>query len=103
MVWRSWHGLWYGLADMTWYMVCSYEHGIVYGMTRWASHGICIGLARCGRVYVSVWWGMAWYMVWPVGHYIVHRMAWRVWHGIWYSIVCMAWHMVWPGEFWGGI
>ena len=54
-------------------------------MTWWASHGICIGLARCGMVYVIVM-RMAWYMVWPVGHDIVYRMTWR---GI-------ARHMVWP-------
>ena len=88
--------IWYGLVGMTrymewssgdfaWYMAWSgghgmvydvvWWHGMVYGMTCCASHGICIGLARCGMVYVIVWWGMAWYMVWPVGHDIVYRIA----------------------------
>ena len=45
---------------------------MVYSCRYWPGE-----LARCGMVYVIVWWGMAWYMVWPVGHDIVDRMAWR--------------------------
>ena len=53
---------------------------MIYGMAWWASHGICLGLARCCMVYV-VWLGMAWYIVWPG----------EVWHGIWYGLVGMVW------------
>ena len=91
-VWRAWHGylLWPGRA--------------------WP--GICIGLAKCGIAYVIVWWGMAWYMVWPVGYDTVYRKAWRgmarcmVWpcgHGMvygraWWSL---AWYMIWHGIWYG--
>ena len=78
---------------------------MVYDMAWWASHGICIGLARCVMVYVILWWGMACYMVWPVEHDIVYRMAWQgmarymVWPGgmtcIWYGLAFMAWYMLW--------
>ena len=67
-------------------MAWSGRHGMVYGMAWWASHGICNGIARCAIVCVIDWWGMAWYMVWPVGHDIVYHMARRG----------MARYMVWP-------
>ena len=73
------------------------------GIALWASHCICIGLARYGMVYVIVWWGMAWYglsdmtwyiiwpgevcyMIWPCGHGMVYGMAWRV----------LALYRIWP-------
>ena len=55
MVWPGPHCIWYDLADMAWYMALSGGHVMVYGMAWWASHGICIGLARCAIVYVIVW------------------------------------------------
>ena len=32
MDWRAWHGICYGLAGMTWYMVWPDGHEMVYGM-----------------------------------------------------------------------
>ena len=64
MAWPAWHviwydlgachGLWYGLADMTGYMVRPSEHG------------------------TFIWYElvhMAWYMVWLCGHGMVYDMA----------------------------
>ena len=56
---------------------------MVYGMAWWASHGMCIGLARCGMVCYclmgyGIVYGMA-YTAWPS----------KVWHGIWYGLVGM--------------
>ena len=50
----TWHCICNGLAGMTWYMVWSAGHGMVYG-TAWSTwQDIWYGLA-----------GMAWYMVLP--------------------------------------
>ena len=69
MAWRAWHGIcygltgiWYGLADMAWYMVWAGGHDMVYGMAwrvmawlmvlpggQW--HGIWYGLASWGPVH----------------------------------------------------
>ena len=57
MVWPglAWHGIWYGVAGIAWYMVWPGGHHMVYGSAR---HGACH----------SIWYGlagMAWCMVWP--------------------------------------
>ena len=44
-VWRAWHGIWYGLAGMAWYMLWSGGHAIVNGTAWWATLDICIGMA----------------------------------------------------------
>ena len=108
--------IWYGLAGMAWYMVWSSRHDMVCGVVWRAWHGIwyrlvasygtciCIGLKRCGMVYVILWWGTAWYMVWPLGHDMVYRMVWRgmARYMIWHCGHGMAWYLVWPGEVWYG-
>ena len=64
MACQIWHGIWYGLASMTWYTVLPglAGNGMVYGMA-WRAMA-WYGLA-----------GKAWYMVWPGMHEIVHGMA----------------------------
>ena len=65
MLWRAWHGIWYGLAGMALYRVWSGGHSIVNGMAWWASNGIrtCLG-------------GMAWYIL--------------VSGGVWHGMICRA-------------
>ena len=80
MAWpcNAWHGIWYGLAGMVWYMVWPSKHVMVYGMAWWGSHGVWYGMA-----------GLAWYIVRPSGHRLV----------LWYCLICLvslAWDMVWP-------
>ena len=84
MGWRASHGIWYGLADIAWYMVMVWQarHG--------ARHSIWYGLA-----------GMSLYIVWPGGQGMVYVMAWWVrhdiWHGICYGMAGITLYMVRPG------
>ena len=34
MVWRIYHGIWYGLTGMAWYITWSGGHSMVYSMVR---------------------------------------------------------------------
>ena len=55
-------------------------------------------------VYGMTWRAMAWYMVWPGVHGIVHSMtvfhgmvyvmAWRAWHRMWYGLVGIIWYIL---------
>ena len=45
---RAWHGIWFGLASMLWYMVWSGGHRIVYGMAWRASHDTWLWPGRQG-------------------------------------------------------
>ena len=92
----TWHGIWYGLLGMAWYVVWPGGHGRTYGMAWRTWHGIWYGLAD-----------MALYMVCPLGHGMVYGMAWEgiawymvlpglTWHDIWYGLSGMAWYMLWP-------
>ena len=76
-------GIWYGLADMTWYLVWSAGLDMVYGIAwrtchdiwyGWRANGICYRLARYGMVY-----GVAWRddmgMVWQGPHGMVYGTA----------------------------
>ena len=83
----TWHGIWYGLAGTTWYIVWPTghkawymawpgRHDRIYGTAWEAWRGIWYGLA-----------GMALFMVLPGGHGIVFGMAWEG----------MAWYMVLNG------
>ena len=60
MVWpgNTWHGIWYGLVGMAWYMAWPGVHGMVYGMELWAWNGIYIKVWRashivCGMTYME--------------------------------------------------
>ena len=35
----GWHGIWYGIVGMAWYVVWPDGHGMVYGMAWRAWHG----------------------------------------------------------------
>ena len=51
LAWRAWHGMWYGLTGITWYilwpggycMVWPDGHGMVYVMA--CGHGMICGMA----------------------------------------------------------
>ena len=93
MSWLAWHGIWFGLVGMAWYVVLPNGHGMVYGMawrawhakrySLWTWYGIWFGLAR-----------MLWYMVCLAG------IAWCMVRpdDAWNSIAWQVWHMVWPGR-----
>ena len=58
MAWWAWHGIWYCLASLAWYMVCPVGQGIVYSFA-WYGY--------------MVWGDM--YMAWPGGHGMVYGMV----------------------------
>ena len=98
MIWRTYHGIWYGLAGMAWYMACSDGHSMVYGMAWRAWHGMY--MIRPGGHGMFIWYDL------EAGHGFCWRysMTWRACsvyghpsgHDIWYGLVCMASYMVWP-------
>ena len=55
-------------------------------------------------VYVIFWWGMAWYVLWSVGHdsVYVYRMAWRglARYMVWPCKQGMVYSMAWRGLAW---
>ena len=62
MIWRAWHGIWYGLAGEEFCMVWTSGHSMIYGMDWRPWHG----------------YAMAWqYMVCSCGHRMGYGMAWR--------------------------
>ena len=83
------YGIAPGLAGMTWYMVWSAGHGIVYGIALRAWQDIWYGLAGMTWYKAITWRGMGWYMVWPGGMTCI-------WYGLagiaWYGLVGIAWY-----------
>ena len=45
IVWRAYHGIWYGLAGIAWYMTWSGGNSMVYCMVWSGGHGIVYGMA----------------------------------------------------------
>ena len=108
--WLAWHGIWYGLEGMTWYVVCPDGHGMVYGMAWRAWHGKRYGMGKGiawekvwsgghGIVYGMTWTACHWFMVWSGGHGMVYSMALWAWQGIWYDLAGIACYMVYPGAY----
>ena len=76
MVWRAWHGIWYGLRNKEWCMVWPGGHSMIYSMAWRPWHGICYGLA-----------GITWCMLWLGGHRMYMVWPGEVCHGTWKHIV----------------
>ena len=68
---------------MAWYMVWPDGHGMLYGMTWMACHGLWYDLAGMQ----SIWYDLAG---------MVYGMAWCAWLGIWYGLAGIVWCTVWP-------
>ena len=101
----TWHGIWYGLAGITWYMVWPTGHGMVHDMAWQAWHCLWYGLAGMARYLI--WPGRAWRCIcYYLGrHGMIYGITWRAWHGIrngltgkTYGLLDMAWYMIWPGR-----
>ena len=96
--WPAWHGIWYVLVGLAWYMVCPGGPGMVYGIA-WRGMGwymVWPGGMTC------IWYGlsgMALYMVWYSGYGMIYGVTWRAWHDKWYGLVGVGWYMVLPGEY----
>ena len=103
---NAWHGIWYGLAGMAWYMAKPgfAWHDIRYGIVDMAWYMVRPGLRASYFIYGTTWraghgtWydleGMSWFIVWLGGHGMVYSMAWRACrymvrpsgHCIWYGL-----------------
>ena len=56
MDWRAWHGIGYGLASMTWYMIGPCGPGMEFAMAWWAWQGICVFAGEMDRWYTRMVW-----------------------------------------------
>ena len=71
---------------------------MVYGIA-WRGMGLhMVWLSRM----TCIWYGLAgiaWYMVWSIGHVLIYGVVWQAWHGNWYGLVGNAWYiaLAWYG------